>query len=406
MAVGAPPDLSQLPAVAGFETAATHCGIKKNGALDLLLARMAADTAVAGVFTNNRVVAAPVTLCRDHLANERAGALLVNSGNANACTGPQGMLNALSNARAVADLLEIPDGAVFLSSTGVIAEPLPAQKINDALPGLRDALAPGKWEAAARAIATTDTFPKGGARHVEIDGAPVTLVGIAKGSGMIHPDMATMLGYIFTDAFIAPRALQTLLERANGVSFNCISVDGDTSTNDTCMLFASGQAEHALIEDPDDPRAAAFAHALESLAKELAQWIVRDGEGASKFLTLRVTGAPDDAGAKQVAMSVARSSLVKTACAGSDPNWGRIIAAVGYAGVPFDPDATTIHLGEALIVERGGRAASYTEEMGQAVMKRDEIEISIDLGSGDGRAEVWSCDLTHEYVSINADYRT
>nr|CRH06796.1 bifunctional arginine biosynthesis, Glutamate N-acetyltransferase [Candidatus Magnetococcus massalia] len=405
MAVGAPPTL-ELPPVAGFRAAATACGVKKGEILDLMLVEMDSDTRAAGTFTKNRVCAAPVILCRDRLPEGRAGALLVNAGNANACTGPKGMLDALANSKCVADSLNISDNAVFISSTGVVGEPLPVDKINGAIPGLVEALAPGNWQAAAEAIMTTDTFAKTATRNCTIEGQTVTLVGMAKGSGMIHPNMATMLSYIFTDAAIESEALQALLTRATELSFNCITVDGDSSTNDTLMLFASGQAGEEWMRDAADPRLADFSRALNELAIELAQWVVRDGEGASKFVTIKVEQARSEAEAKQVAMSVAQSSLVKTACAGSDPNWGRIHVAVGYSGVDVEEDLIDIYLGDALIVEKGQRAASYREEMGQAVMDREEITITIQLGQGSDEATVWTCDLTHGYITINADYRT
>ncbi|WP_041640958.1 bifunctional glutamate N-acetyltransferase/amino-acid acetyltransferase ArgJ [Magnetococcus marinus] len=405
MAVGTP-IIPELPAIAGFRAAATACGIKKNETLDLTLVAMQAGTSVAGVYTKNRIVSPTVTLCRDRLKEREARALLVNSGNANVSNGPQGMLDALSNGKTVADQLGVEDRQVFISSTGVIGAALPVHKINAAIPGLVENLQPGNWLQAARGIMTTDTFAKVAVRHSQIDGTPITMVGMAKGSGMIHPNMATMLAYLFTDAAVSSELLQTLLNRAVQLSFNSITVDGDCSTNDTLMLFASGAAPHTPLADEDDPRLAPFAEMLNDLAMELAQWIVRDGEGASKFVTVQVRGAQDETAARQVAMKVATSSLVKTAFAGSDPNWGRICMAVGSAGIAIEEDLIDIFLGDVQIVNRGQRDAAYTEEQGQAVMNEAEIGITIDLNQGEAQATIWTCDLTHDYVSINADYRS
>ncbi|MEG3640188.1 bifunctional glutamate N-acetyltransferase/amino-acid acetyltransferase ArgJ [Magnetococcus sp. PR-3] len=405
MAVGTPPT-PELPPIAGFRASATACGIKKDEILDLTLVEMQPGTHVAGVFTKNRIVSPTVTLCRDRLQEGEARALLVNSGNANVSNGPKGMLDALSNGKTVADTLDLQDNRIFISSTGVIGEALPAHKINAAIPTLVENLQPGNWWEAAKGIMTTDTFPKAGVRHCMIDGKPVTLVGMAKGSGMIHPDMATMLAYLFTDAAIESELLQKLLNQAVNVSFNSITVDGDSSTNDTLMLFASGAAGHTPIDTEEDERLAPFVSMLNDLAIELAQWIVRDGEGASKFVTVTVEGAVDESAARQVAMGVAASSLVKTAFAGSDPNWGRISMAVGAAGVAVEEDLIDIFLGDVQIVQRGQRHSDYTEEQGQTVMNEEEISVTIQLNQGHGHATIWTCDLTHGYISINADYRS
>ncbi|MBF0455245.1 MAG: bifunctional glutamate N-acetyltransferase/amino-acid acetyltransferase ArgJ [Magnetococcales bacterium] len=405
MAVGLPP-LSPLPPVPGFQTASTACGIKKNGATDLLLVSMAPRTAVAGLFTQNQIVAAPVTLCRQRLAGGEARALIVNSGNANVANGPQGMVDAQTMSQSVAQALNIPVETVFTASTGVIGELLPVKQPLAALPKLASQLKESGWKEAAEAIMTTDTCPKAISRQVEIEGKTVTLVGLAKGAGMIHPNMATMLSFLFTDAALSSPALQTLLERSVEKSFNSVTVDGDTSTNDTLMAFASGLAGHTLIEDPDDPALASFAQALKEICQLLAQWLIRDGEGASKFVTITVEGAENEADAKQVAMTVAKSPLVKTALAGCDPNWGRILCAVGYAGVTFPVDQIDLFLGEISVVRGGVRNPAYEESQGQEVMNREEISLRIDLKSGSASWRVWTSDLTHDYISINADYRS
>jgi glutamate N-acetyltransferase/amino-acid N-acetyltransferase len=392
--------------VAGFRCSSTHCGLKSSGGTDLLLVAMSVPCAVAGVFTRNQVAAAPVHLCRERVKGGVARALVVNSGNANACTGEQGMADARRVTKAVADALQIQEETVFASSTGVIGVPLPAERPVAAIPGLVQACRPGDWDGAARAIMTTDTVPKFRERTCTIDGVPVRIVGIAKGSGMIHPNMATMLCYLFTDAAVAAPALQTLLRMAVDRSFNNISVDGDTSTNDSVLVFASGLARHRPVQWPEDPRLREFQTALTGVCTDLAQAIVRDGEGATKFLTVTVTGAASTAAARAVAHTVAGSSLVKTALFGQDPNWGRIIAAVGRAGVPLEVHRLTIDLGEVRIVEQGARAATYREELGAAVMQQKEIVVRIDLHQGHAEQTVWSCDLSYDYVRINADYTT
>ena len=392
--------------VAGFLSAATHCGLKSGEGPDLLLVHMTSPCTVAGVFTRNQVVAAPVILCRERLVGGVARALLVNSGNANACNGQQGLRDAHRLTQAVANLWHIPEQQVFISSTGVIGVPLAVEKPLAALPNLATTLQPAAWELAAKAIMTTDTLPKMQERHCTIAGVPVRLLGIAKGAGMIHPNMATMLAYLFTDAAIASPVLQSVLQTAVNHSFNSISVDGDTSTNDTVLAFASGLAPHPLIDQTNDPQLLYFVEAFTDLCVALAQSIVRDGEGATKFITITVTGATNTESARQIAHTVARSPLVKTAFFGQDPNWGRIIAAVGYAGVPLEMSRLTIDLGGVRIVEHGARAVDYQEERGAAVMQQKEIVLHIDLGHGEAEQTVWTCDLSHEYIRINADYRT
>ncbi|MBF0447405.1 MAG: bifunctional glutamate N-acetyltransferase/amino-acid acetyltransferase ArgJ [Magnetococcales bacterium] len=405
MAVGMP-TLNDLPEIAGFKMASCACGIKKNGATDLLLVAMDPPCQVAGLFTTNQVVAAPVTLCRQRLAEGRAGALIVNSGNANVANGPQGMSDALAISREVAQLLSIPEESVFAASTGVIGEPLPVAAPLAAIPNLVRTLKPNNWKEAACAIMTTDTVPKGATRQVEIGGKRITINGIAKGAGMIHPNMATMLAFLFTDAHITAAALQQILSKAAANSFNCVSVDGDTSTNDTLLAFASGQADNPLIDDIQSTQVAPFLAAVNDLCQELAQWLIRDGEGAVKFVSIIVEGATDEKSAKQIANSVAKSPLVKTAFAGSDPNWGRILCAIGYAGVPFAVDLIDIFLAEVQIVKGGVRNPEYREQQGKEVMNRQEISIRIDLHGGSASSTVWTCDLTHDYISINADYRS
>ncbi|MBF0446280.1 MAG: bifunctional glutamate N-acetyltransferase/amino-acid acetyltransferase ArgJ [Magnetococcales bacterium] len=405
MAIGMP-KLQQLPPVPGFKTAATACGIKKNGLTDLLMVSMTPNTTVAGLFTLNRVVASPVTLCKQRLPRGIAQALIVNSGNANVANGPQGMETAKTITQTVAKALDIPEDTVFCASTGVIGETLPVAKPLAAIPKLTATLTDNGWLDAAKAIMTTDTCPKASTRTIELDGKIVTITGIAKGAGMIHPNMATMLAFIFTDAAITSPALQTILSEAVETSFNSVSVDGDTSTNDTLLAFASGLAQNSLIEDPHSAVAAPFIAAIKDLCQELAQWLIRDGEGVTKFVTINVVGAKTQNEAKQVAMSVAKSPLVKTALAGCDPNWGRILCAIGYAGVEFEVDEIDIFLGDVQIVKGGVRDPNYKEEQGQKVMNAEEITIAIDLKMGSAKRTVWSCDLTHEYININADYRT
>ncbi|MBF0114753.1 MAG: bifunctional glutamate N-acetyltransferase/amino-acid acetyltransferase ArgJ [Magnetococcales bacterium] len=397
-----------LPPVPGFRLATVACGLKQSGAADLLLVEMAAGTHAAGLFTRNQVVAAPVTLCRDRLAqnNGVARALLVNAGNANAVNGERGMQDALTLSRQVAERLQLPDATVMLASTGVIGVPLPMHKPLQAIPELVQHLQPAGWQQAAQAIMTTDTFAKGAGRTITLGGKEVQVVGISKGAGMIHPDMATMLAFLFTDAAVEPALLHTLLQQTVEKSFNSISVDGDTSTNDTILLFASGASGAAVLQTEDAAEVALLATALQEVCQTLAQAIVRDGEGASKLIQIQVEEARNSAEAKQIAMTVAKSPLVKTACAGSDPNWGRILAAVGYAGVPIVANRLSLWLGEVRVVEQGGRVADYQETAGKAVMEQEEITIRIALGLGEASHTVWSCDLTHGYITINAEYHT
>ena len=403
-----PPTSDDLLPVPGVTLGTAAGRIKKWERDDVLLVAFAPGTTAAGVFTTNRFCAAPVTVCREHLAaSGTLRALVVNAGNANAGTGLPGLADAKATCAAVAAALGCAPAEVLPFSTGVIMEPLPVAKIVAALPAAKAALAPDHWLAAVSAIMTTDTVPKGASRRVVVDGVPVTVTGIAKGSGMIHPDMATMLSFAATDAPIAAAVLRVLAREIADVSFNCATVDGDTSTNDSFVIAATGRAPLAPIERIDDPRLPAIRAALTEVATLLAQAIVRDGEGATKFMTIAVEGGRDRAECRSVALSIAHSPLVKTAFFASDPNLGRIVCAIGNAAVPeLDPAGVSFWLDDVLVVDRGGRAASYREEDGQRVMKEEEILVRVALGRGNAAATVWTCDFSHDYVSINADYRS
>jgi glutamate N-acetyltransferase/amino-acid N-acetyltransferase len=402
-----PPDPASLLPIAGVRLGIASAGIKKPGRRDITLIELAPGSRVAGVFTQNRFCAAPVTLCRQHLAHGNIRALLINTGNANAGTGVEGMRRARQSCEAVARLMGCEAESVLPFSTGVILEPLPIDKILPALPAAQADLAPDHWSAAAHAIMTTDIVAKGASRQAQIGGRTVTVTGIAKGSGMIHPNMATMLGYVATDAAIAPALMQQLLQAVADVSFNCVTVDGDTSTNDSFILIATGQAGNAEITDLASADYAALKTALSEVAIELAQAMARDGEGATKFMTITVEGGRDHAECKQIAYAIARSPLVKTAFFASDPNLGRILAAIGYAGVAdLDVNTLQVYLGDVLVAEKGGRAASYTESQGAAVMQEAEITVRVVLDRGKANATVWTCDFSYDYVKINAEYRT
>ena len=403
-----PPTPDQLLPVPGVTLGTAAAKVKNWERDDVLLAVFEPGTAAAGVFTRNRFCAAPVIVCRRHL--ERGAdirALVVNAGNANAGTGAAGIAAAETTCAAVASMLGCGLQQVLPFSTGVIMEPLPVAKIVAALPAARAALAADGWFAAVSAIMTTDTVPKGASRRVAVGDVQVTITGIAKGAGMIHPDMATMLSFIATDAPIAGELLATLAREIADVSFNCATIDGDTSTNDSFVLAATGRAPMAPIADGADPRLLPLRAALAAVAIELAQAIVRDGEGATKFITLRVDGGRDAAECRRIALGIAHSPLVKTAFFASDPNLGRIVCAIGNAAAPdLDPALVSFWLDDVRVVENGGRAASYTEEAGQRVMKNDEIIVRVALGRGGASATVWTCDFSHDYVSINADYRS
>ena len=407
-----PPEPAALLPVPGVRLGPAAGRIKSWQRDDVLLVALDAGTTAAGVFTRNRFCAAPVTVCREHLdpARNSTGqvrALLFNAGNANAGTGGTGIADAKRTCAEVAKLLACAPEQVLPFSTGVIMEPLPVAKIVAALPAAHSALAAQNWHAAVSAIMTTDTVPKGASRRVTIDGAPVTITGIAKGSGMIHPDMATMLALVATDAPVAADVLRTLCREVADVSFNCATVDGDTSTNDSFVVAATGKAAIAPIVQATDPRLAELRRAIVEVAIELAQAIVRDGEGATKFITIAVDGGRDAGECRKVALSIAHSPLVKTAFFASDPNLGRIVCAIGNAAIPdLEPGRVSFALDDVLVVDRGGRASSYREEDGQRVMKNEEITVGVNLGRGSARSTVWTCDFSHDYVSINADYRS
>lgn len=405
MAVG-PGTLPEFFPVAGVKLGVASAGIKKTGQNDVVVFELAPGSRVAGLFTRNQFCAAPVTLSRRHLAETSPRYLLVNTGNANAGTGEQGMTDALTCCQALAEQAGVSAAEVLPFSTGVIGEPLPVQKLVGAMPHALTGLAPDRWPEAASGILTTDTRPKGASVQVDLGGHTVTISGISKGAGMICPNMATMLGFIATDALIEPAVLQTLANELGEQSFNRITIDGDTSTNDACVLIASGQYGGPEITQ-DSPHLATLREALKAVYLDLAHAIVRDGEGATKFVTIQVNGAAATEEALDVAYTVAHSPLVKTALFASDANWGRILAAVGRAGVnDLDISALEIYLGDVCLVKNGGRAAEYSEEQGQAVMSQEDITITIDLKRGDVNETVWTCDLSQEYVSINADYRS
>jgi glutamate N-acetyltransferase/amino-acid N-acetyltransferase len=402
----APASFPDLPPIDGVRLAVAEAGIRYRGRTDLLLADLKEGTSVAGVFTRSQTAAAPVLWCRKVLAGGRARALIVNAGNANAFTGPAGEKAAADSAAAVAATLGCPTEEVFVASTGVIGELLPTSKVAAALPGAAEALGQASWEHAARAIATTDTFPKASAASAVVDNVRVHIAGIVKGAGMIAPDMATMLTFVFTDAVITPAALQALVAASVDRSFNCITVDSDTSTNDTVLAFATGAADHAPITDAAEPRADPVRAALDAVMLDLAQQVVKDGEGISKFVTINVHGAADRGAARQIGLTVANSPLVKTAIAGEDANWGRIVMAVGKSGERLDARRLAISIGGVAVARDGGPVAGYDEAPVAAHMKQREVVIDIKVGVGDGRATVWTCDLTHGYIDINASYRS
>ncbi len=402
----APERFPDMPEVAGVRLAATACGIRYSGRMDLMLALVDPGATVAGVFTRSAMASAPVDWCRSGLRGGKARAVVVNSGNSNAFTGKRGRDSVRKTALAVARLAGCRPTEVFIASTGVIGEPPPAEKIVHALPGLHQQATSAAWLPAAQAIMTTDTFPKGASRLAEIAGKPVVINGFAKGSGMIAPDMATMLGFVFTDAAIPPRVLQALLTDANARSFNSITVDGDCSTSDTALLIATGKAAHKKVSRASDPHLRDFRRQLEDLLQDLAKQIVRDGEGAQKFVTIDVTGAASEAAARKIGLAIGNSPLVKTAIAGEDANWGRIVMAVGKSGEKANRDKLKIKIGGVLVARNGGVVPGYREAPVAAHMKTQDIAIEVDVGVGKGRARVWTCDLTHGYISINAEYRS
>jgi glutamate N-acetyltransferase/amino-acid N-acetyltransferase len=385
----------------GVRLGAAAAGIRYQGRTDLVMVELAAGTTVAGVFTRNKCPGAPIDWCRAALAGGLARAVVINAGNANVFTGEAGRAATRATAAAVAALVGCAPGEVFLASTGVIGETLPHGKITDALPALHAALSDDGWEAAARGILTTDTFPKAATRTAELGGRTVRITGIAKGSGMIAPDMATMLCFVFTDAAMEARELQRLLAAGVARSFNCTTVDSDTSTSDTLLLFATGQAGNA-----PDAESGAFAAALDAVLLDLALMVVRDGEGAQKFIRIDVAGAVDDGSAHRVGLAVANSPLVKTAIAGEDANWGRIVMAVGKAGEPAERDRLSVGVGGVWMARDGAVVPGYDEAPVVAHMRGREIRVDVDLGLGAGRATVWTCDLTHGYIDINGSYRS
>lgn len=401
------PEAASLYPVAGVRLGIAMAGIRKADRRDLLLVELAEGTSVAAVFTQNRFCAAPVTVAREHLSVGSIRGLVVNTGCANAGTGESGMVNARRMAAAAGSALGIPASTVLPFSTGVILEPLPIERVEAGLPAATADLREDNWHAAAHAIMTTDTVAKAASERLDIAGNTITVTGIAKGAGMIKPNMATMLGYVCTDAAVEQPVLQDMLRRAADVSFNSITVDGDTSTNDSLVLAATGRAALPGINAGDTPAAVALYSAIERVCIRLAQAIVRDGEGATKFISIAVAGGLDRDECRKVAYAIGHSPLVKTAFFASDPNLGRILAAIGYAGISdLDVNRIRVHLDDVLVAEHGGRAASYREADGARVMQQDEITISVDLARGDATATIWTCDLSYDYVRINADYRS
>ena len=405
----APAFVPEMPSVDGVRFATGAAGIRYQGRTDVMLALFDKGTQVAGVFTTSKCPSAPVDWCRARLAQGKARALLVNSGNANAFTGKTGAAAAAFSAKLAAAATGVPEKQIFLSSTGVIGEPLEARKFEGVLEGLVAAASPDGIHEAAKAIMTTDTFPKVATAKAELDGVAVTITGMAKGSGMIAPDMATMLAYVFTDASIAAPALQAMLSKGTKTSFNAITVDSDTSTSDTLMLFATGAAAARgapKIATAADRRLKGFKAALHAVLLDLAHQVVKDGEGARKFIEVAVEGAASDKAARRIALSIANSPLVKTAVAGEDANWGRVVMAVGKAGEKADRDRLAIWFGGTRVAHKGLRDPAYDEGQVSALMRKPHVPIKVELGLGKGKATVWTCDLTKEYIAINGDYRS
>lgn len=398
----APDHFPQLPVIEGVRFATIAAGVRYQGRTDVMLAVLAPGSTVAGAFTKSATRAAPVLDCQAKIGgvSEDGAAILVNSGNANAFTGKNGVAAVEAITAAVAEVCGISQSRVFTSSTGVIGEPLPHERVTAVLPQLQSKLDPAGISDAAKAIMTTDTFPKGAREEIEIDGKAVSIAGIAKGSGMIAPDMATMLVYIFTDAIVSQSALQKMLSRHTETTFNCITVDSDTSTSDSLILAATGAS------GVDASESDAFSDALYRVMLNLAHQVVQDGEGATKFVEIAVTGAATDEDAKIHGMAIANSPLIKTAIAGQDPNWGRVVMAIGKSGAAADRDRLSIRFGDIEVAKEGWRSPNYSEEAAAAHMKGQNIVIGVDLGIGEGKATVWTCDLTHGYIDINADYRS
>ena len=402
------PDPASLHPVPGVRLGITMAGVRKANRRDLSVIALDEGSSVAGVFTKNRFCAAPVQICREHLAaGQGIRAILVNTGNANAGTGEDGLARARQSCEALAGLMGLQAAQILPFSTGVIMETLPVDRIIAGLPKAVEALRADAWAEAAEGIMTTDTLPKAASRQVQIGGRTVTITGISKGAGMIRPNMATMLGYVATDAHIAPELLQGLVRDAADASFNRITIDGDTSTNDSFVLIATHKAGHARIESLASPEGQVLREAVIAVSQQLAQAIVRDGEGATKFITVKVEGGRDEAECQLAAYAIAHSPLVKTAFFASDPNLGRILAAVGYAGIAdLDQTLIDLFLDDVHVVRQGGRHPDYREEDGQRVMKQSEITVRVNLHRGLAQTTVWTCDLSHDYVSINADYRS
>lgn len=400
----APKLYPELPALEGVTLAAVEAGIKYVGRKDLCLIRFEKPAEIAGVFTTSKCPSAPVDWCRKHLSKGKANAIVVNSGNANAFTGKKGIEAVELTAKAAGAVLDCNPKTIFLASTGVIGEPLDASGFEEKIRMAEAILAEDKWHEAAQAIMTTDTYPKLATRSFEVDGKTFTLNGIAKGSGMIAPDMATMLAFLVTDLPVDNKVLQKLLSQGTKTSFNAVTVDSDTSTSDTVLLASFGGGKK--IKEMGDKRLKPFKVALEQVMHELSMLLVRDGEGATKQVGIEVTGAKTKRSARRIAFAIANSPLVKTAVAGEDANWGRIVMAVGKAGEPADRDRLEIRFGDVVVAKNGERVPDYSEDDASRVMQQDEIEISVDLGIGSGSAKVWTCDLTKEYVAINGDYRS
>lgn len=402
------PLASDLRPIAGVSIGVAEAGIRKANRKDLTVVLISPGASVAGVFTQNRFCAAPVQLCRQHLASgQGVRAMLINTGNANAGTGADGLARAQSTCKALADKLNIEPEQILPFSTGVIMEPLPSDRIIDGLDAALAAARPDNWLAAAQGIMTTDTLPKAFSAEVNLGGTTVSITGISKGAGMIRPNMATMLGYLATDACVSQAVVEQLARELADGSFNCVTVDGDTSTNDSFVVIASNQAQHAVIESLDSPQGQALKAAMMGVARQLAQAIVRDGEGATKFISVRVEGGRSTDECRLVAYAIAHSPLVKTAFYASDPNLGRILAAVGYAGIQdLDQEGIDLYLDDVHVAVKGGRHPEYREEDGQRVMKQSEITVRVVLGRGQASTTVWTCDFSHDYVTINADYRS
>jgi len=401
----APKSVPTLPAIAGVRLASFAAGIRYKVRSDLMVAVFDEGTTVGGVLTRSLTASAPVESCRAHLKGGSGRVLVVNAGNANTFTGRRGVADVVATCESAAKVFGCKPSEVFVSSTGTIGVPLPVDKITGAMPQIPATLG-SDWLDAAKATMTTDTFPKLATRGVKIDGADVTINGFCKGSGMIAPDMGTMLAYVFTDAALAAPVVQKLIANGADKSFNCMTVDSDTSTSDTLLMFATNKAKHAQITSLDDPRLGDFRAALDSLLIELAQLVAKDGEGATKFIEIKVTGAEHNAGAKRIALSIANSPLVKTAIAGEDANWGRVVMAVGKAGEPANRDKLSIAFNGIRVATKGARDPSYDEKEVSALMKQPKIQIKVGLGLGKGRDRVLTCDLTKEYVAINGDYRS